>query len=447
MEFKFEGAGVEQSEALHTQQKKMLLAAAPISQPKVVSISESYARRIQFYEHQISLLRSKMQFSEIQEYERQAAVFCKSLIGSLSSAKELTDGPYEVTWGTVLAPKRQRSDAHAYVCASRTENMEVEEDDKGALEEEEARRKSIRDLVKSSIPSVDKWFESDTKAKLPSAGPRSEAPSGGEAPSGAGGPPCGGAGGEAPPCRGAGRPLGPLERAGKARGNNPGKHFTRSQYTEEFMTFIRGVAAHLATKNSRAYTARISPDGEEFIKTPTSEEFRLNAGTIRLPKDRRCVGCRRYYKTKDPETCKNLAFQMCNCNQTRASYCVECRIIRWVLEMRGTSPEPQVPLGAKLPMGPQVPPEGTSGPEGSFASGGTRGQQPQREVSIVDEYGSLRTVECSGPGCTIHCSPEELYILAIAMTEEDVAIETKRTREARSRKRRKKERKVVNKPI
>lgn len=67
------------------------------------------------------------------------------------------------------------------------------------------------------------------------------------------------------------------------------------------------------------------------IRRLGQEEWLENNGTITIPQDLRCVGCRRYYFTKDPKRSKVMAFVVCPCNVRSASYCVRCKVIQWAM--------------------------------------------------------------------------------------------------------------------
>ncbi len=399
--------------------------------PVVVNMCDAFTEQIRHHERQLEVLRARKDRWVTQSHQKQAALFCRGLMGSTMSVKKLTDGPYEISCGTgiglgvvkmepvhgsdlltdatrralleslgpkgssiespsgderesvggqspsprpvvslprslpVLPPMEEivsltllgesfgPNDPPAVGRRMRTTVSDLDINLEMSSVEEQERRRSIRDFVRKNMPPLASWL----------------------------------------------KPEGPVDPTRKPRkGTSPNQRYTRSKYTKEFLDFVKRMALFLATKKTRVYCARIDPNtGQEYIRSPTSREFRINAMTIRMPKDRRCVGCRRFYKTRDPSCCKNLAFQLCNCSKTRSSHCLECRIIRWALEMRTE--------------------------DGS--------------LECFDHDGILRTVECSGTGCTIHCSPEELYILSIVMTEDDVRVESQLTKEARSRKRRK----------
>jgi hypothetical protein len=113
------------------------------------------------------------------------------------------------------------------------------------------------------------------------------------------------------------------------RPDPPNKKYSCQQYTAEFVNWITALAEGVVSlsQGSRTYKLAITDDQ----KTQIFEDG--GVVPVAIPADNRCMGCRRYFVTQDPSKCKELAFHLCKCNKRRASYCIRCRVIQWVLSL------------------------------------------------------------------------------------------------------------------
>jgi len=201
-----------------------------------------------------------------------------------------------------------------------------------------------------------------------------------------------------------------LKQATRGKGGSPNRKYSRTIYSDRFLNFVSGISSLLAKCPSRVYRMRVDPlDRSKTVCNPNTDQFKPNNGMLRIPGDYRCVGCRRYFKTRDSRRCKNLAFHLCGCDECRASHCMECRVLQWCLKMAFTT----------------------------TAITTNDGNSPT-VVQCFDEQGALKRVECSGNGCRTCWSLEDLFVLSMHRTGEDERYEMERTKKERERKRLKK---------
>jgi hypothetical protein len=124
------------------------------------------------------------------------------------------------------------------------------------------------------------------------------------------------------------------------RQDPPNKKYSCNQYVPPFVEWVNSIAEGVISLSggTRTYRLAITDDHSRQV-------FEGDAGAVSpviIPADNRCMGCRRYFVTQDPSNCKELAFHMCKCAKRRASYCVRCRVIQWVLALQ----PPSSPLSA-----------------------------------------------------------------------------------------------------
>ena len=128
----------------------------------------------------------------------------------------------------------------------------------------------------------------------------------------------------------------------EARHDPPNKKYSCQQYTSEFVDWITALAEGVVALSGGARTYKLAITDDQ--KTQIFEEDRDAAGIpVAIPADNRCMGCRRYFVTQDPNKCKELAFHLCKCNKRRASYCIRCRIIQWVFTLPASAVEHELP--------------------------------------------------------------------------------------------------------
>ena len=117
----------------------------------------------------------------------------------------------------------------------------------------------------------------------------------------------------------------------KSPKNLPNKKFACSQYTAEFVDWTLA-AAHRIVEIRPLYQLVIDEERDSSdLKIPAAaaETVVPDQSLVKVPKDGRCMGCRRFFLTKDQRRCKEMAFIVCDCGKRRAAYCVQCKVIQW----------------------------------------------------------------------------------------------------------------------
>lgn len=118
----------------------------------------------------------------------------------------------------------------------------------------------------------------------------------------------------------------------------PNKKYSCTQYSPEFVAWLDRacLALYNLLEKRPIVTAATGKDREEFARL--TEERGLT-----LPLDMRCTGCRRRFKLKTWRETQDNSVQKCMTHppdSTRASHCLRCRLVDWVLSDRQPSLHP-----------------------------------------------------------------------------------------------------------
>lgn len=115
----------------------------------------------------------------------------------------------------------------------------------------------------------------------------------------------------------------------------PNKKYSCTQYSAEFVAWLDRVCLDLyeMLEKRPIVTDATGKDREEFARV--TEQLGLT-----MPLDMRCTGCRRRFKIKTWRETTDNSVQKCMTHfpeSTRASHCLRCRVVDWVLADRPTA--------------------------------------------------------------------------------------------------------------
>lgn len=115
----------------------------------------------------------------------------------------------------------------------------------------------------------------------------------------------------------------------------PNKKYSCTQYSAEFVAWLDRVCLGLyeMLEKRPIVTDATGKDREAFARV--TEERGLT-----MPLDMRCTGCRRRFKIKTWRETTDNSVQKCMTHfpeSTRASHCLRCRVVDWVLADRPTA--------------------------------------------------------------------------------------------------------------
>lgn len=115
----------------------------------------------------------------------------------------------------------------------------------------------------------------------------------------------------------------------------PNKKYSCTQYSAEFVAWLDRVCLGLyeMLEKRPIVTDATGKDREEFARV--TEQLGLT-----MPLDMRCTGCRRRFKIKTWRETTDNSVQKCMTHfpeSTRASHCLRCRVVDWVLADRPTA--------------------------------------------------------------------------------------------------------------
>lgn len=169
-------------------------------------------------------------------------------------------------------------------------------------------------------------------------------------------------------------------------GKAPNRKYYRSIYNECIDDWVSKMEDEINKWHWLTYSMRVDSDTKQkWFKGPNKDSLEKctdNKEVVSVPKDRRCTGCRRFYLTSDPSSCKPLSFVLCQCEKRRSSLCIRCRILRWLLTL------------------PTV-------------VNGDDDETSKMVMPFDPESGDIQSVPCPGSRCKIRWSPIDICILDV----------------------------------
>jgi hypothetical protein len=163
---------------------------------------------------------------------------------------------------------------------------------------------------------------------------------------------------------------------------NPAKTKTGYNKDTSVAHWLEQMCACLLQFEYRVFTRTVDSNNKErqFLcgppAGPCAKEVEVKH-VIEIPFDERCMDCRQQIRTAQPDTCKQLGFLMCKCPRRKASYCLSCRIARWVRDL----PEDE----------------------------GTPPHCP--DVQPFHPNGQLKLVKCQSPKCHTYYTPMDVLVM------------------------------------